>query len=391
MRRFSAQFIITNSGPPLKRAVVCTEDDGTIISIEDNAGSLKESQSVEFYNGIIVPGFVNCHCHLELSHMKGAIPEGTGLSDFIMQIRNSGKTDPGNDLLRAQIGDKLMSDEGVVLCADVCNTSLTFEIKKKSRIKYYNLLEVFGIDPDKAARRMEDIAAVEKVARESGLPYSIVPHSVYSVSLPLFRLIKEKSKENIVTSIHFMETGAETIFLSDHAGPLKKSYGNSGLLPDNIQAPADHITAVLDEVTSSGNLIFVHNTFANPQIVREIRKRGNTFWCLCPGSNMYIENKMPPVEMLMSEECEIVMGTDSLASNKNLSILSELKLISLHFPSVKLEEMIRWATVNGARALAEDENFGKIEKGKKPGLLLLENVDLFNFKLLPETIVTRLV
>jgi aminodeoxyfutalosine deaminase len=391
MRRFSAQFIITNSGPASKRAVICTEDDGTIISIEDNNGSLKESQSVEFYNGIIVPGFVNCHCHLELSYMKGAIPEGTGLSDFIMQIRNTRDTDPGNDFLRAQISDKLMSDEGIVMCADVCNTSQTFEIKKKSRIKYYNLIEVFGIDPDNAGRRMDDIAAVEKVAGESGLPYSIVPHSVYSVSLPLFRLIKEKSKESIVTSIHFMETRAEAIFLSDHTGPLIKSYENSGLLPDKIQAPANHITAVLDEVTSSGNLIFVHNTFAKPQIVREIRKRGNTFWCLCPGSNMYIEKKMPPVEMLMSEECEIVVGTDSLASNKNLSILSELKLISHHFPSVKLEEMIRWATVNGARALAEDENLGKIEKGKKPGLLLLENVDLVNFKLLPETIVSRLV
>jgi cytosine/adenosine deaminase-related metal-dependent hydrolase len=391
MRRFSAQLIITNSGPPLKRAVVCAEDDGTIISIEDNAGSLKESQSVEFYNGIIVPGFVNCHCHLELSHMKGAIPEGTGLSDFIMQIRNSRETNPDNDLFRAQISDKNMSDEGIVLCADVCNTSLTFEIKKKSLIKYYNLLEVFGIDPDKAVRRMDDFAAVEKAADEAGLPYSIVPHSVYSVSLPLFRLIKEKSKENIVTSIHFMETGAEAIFLSDHAGPLRKSYENSGLLSDNIQTPTDHISAVLNEVTSSGNLIFVHNTFAEPQIVRKIRKRGNTFWCLCPGSNMYIENKMPPVEMLMSEECEIVVGTDSLASNKNLSILSELKLISHHFPSVKLDELIRWATVNGARALAEDGNFGKIVKGKKPGLLLLENVDLVNFKLLPETIVTRLV
>ena len=88
MRRFSAQFIFTNSGPPVKRAVISVEDDGTIISVEENEGSLRESQSVEFHNGIIVPGFVNCHCHLELAHLKGVIPEGTGLSDFIMHVRN---------------------------------------------------------------------------------------------------------------------------------------------------------------------------------------------------------------------------------------------------------------------------------------------------------------
>lgn len=391
MRRFSAQFIFTNTGLPLKRAVISTEDDGTIISIEENEGLLRESNSVEFHNGIMVPGFVNCHCHLELAHMKGVIPEGTGLSDFIMYVRNSRGINPDEDLSLTRKTDKIMSDEGIVLCADVCNTPLTFNIKKNSRIKYINLLEVFGIDAVKASKRMDDISAIEKFVQESGLPYSVVPHSAYSVSLPLLRLIKEKTKNNIITSIHFMETGAEAVFLSGHTGPLRKSYEDSGLLPENIQVPADHISAILDEVTLSGNLILVHNTFAESHIVREIRKRGNTFWCLCPGSNMYIESKLPPVEMLMSEGCEIIVGTDSPASNKTLSILSELKLISQHFPSVSLEEMIRWATINGARALNEDDNFGKIVPGKKPGLLLLENVDLVNFKLLPETIVTRLV
>jgi aminodeoxyfutalosine deaminase len=75
MKRFTAQYVITNSGPPLKRAVLTTEDDGTITGIEDTDGNLKEKHSTEFHNGVIIPGFVNCHCHLELSHMKGKTPE----------------------------------------------------------------------------------------------------------------------------------------------------------------------------------------------------------------------------------------------------------------------------------------------------------------------------
>jgi cytosine/adenosine deaminase-related metal-dependent hydrolase len=147
----------------------------------------------------------------------------------------------------------------------------------------------------------------------------------------------------------------------------------------------------MNEVTLSGNLILVHNTFSDPLTVREIKKRGRTFWCLCPGSNMYIEKKMPPVEMLVAEGCEIVTGTDSLASNKRLSILSELKLLQQYFPSVGLEELLRWATINGARALCEDNKYGKIETGKKPGILLLQDLDLINFRLLSETTVTRLL
>jgi cytosine/adenosine deaminase-related metal-dependent hydrolase len=218
-----------------------------------------------------------------------------------------------------------------------------------------------------------------------------VPHSAYSVSLPLFRLLKEKTRDNLITSIHFMETEGEAAFLSDHSGPLKDSYEASGLMPVNIQMAENHSTAIINEVTSSGNLILVHNTFADRSIIREVQKRKNNFWCLCPNSNLYIENKLPPVDLLKSEECEITIGTDSLASNKKLSILEELKTLQKHFPSLTLEELIGWATLNGARALLKDNLFGKIVPGLKPGLLLLEDLDLVNLRLLSETTVKRLL
>jgi cytosine/adenosine deaminase-related metal-dependent hydrolase len=391
MKRFSAQYILTNSGPPLQRGIIAIEDDGTVISIENTGGNLSESQSVEFYNGIIIPGFVNCHAHLELSHMKGAIAGGRGLSDFIMKVRTTREDDPGQIISHALSADNDLHKEGVVLCADICNTSATFNIKKKSHIRYINLLEVFGIDPEKADRRMNEIAGVSEEAEKSGLPWYFVPHSVYSVSLSLFRLLKEKTWQNTITSIHFMETEGEIQFLKDHSGPLKKSYADSGILPERLETPVDHAAAILYEMTTSGNLILVHNTYADRKTVARTNKRGNTFWCLCPGSNLFIENRVPPVDLLISEGCEIVIGTDSLASNHELSILSELKILQEHFPSVLLEELVRWATINGARALCEDKKFGKIEPGMKPGLLLLENADLVNFKLLPETTVIRLV
>ena len=391
MRRISAQFILTNTGPPLKRGIITADDDGTIIRIENTNGSLKESQSVEFYNGIIIPGFVNCHCHLELSHLKGTVPSGTGLGEFLIQLQKIRAASPDVILSSAVSADSDLYNEGTVLCADICNTSLTFNIKRRSRIRYLNLLEVFGTDPEQAGSRIDEIIKLSEEAEKSGLTSFITPHTVYTVSLPLFRLIRKKTGENRITSIHFMEAEGEDSFVSDHSGPLKESFEKAGMLPRELRTPESLTSAILDEVTQSGMLILVHNTYADRKTVREILKRKNTFWCLCPDANLYIENKIPPVDILVSEGCEIVTGTDSLASNGKLSILSGLKTLQRYYPSLGLEELIRWATINGARALGEDRNYGKIEPGKKPGLLLLQNADLVNFRLLPETTVTRLL
>jgi aminodeoxyfutalosine deaminase len=391
MKRFSAQYIFTNKNLPLKRAIINVEDNGTIVKVEENRGVLKETQSVEFYNGIIVPGFVNCHCHLELSHLKGAIAEGNGLGDFIMNIRTLRKYDQKDIIAAAKTEDEDLFREGVSLCADTCNTPVTFNIKKESRIRYINLAEVFGIDPEKADKRMDELIFLIKTAEDERVTCYPVPHSAYSVSLPLFRMLRKKSVSNKVTSIHFMESESEALFLKDHSGPLRKSYEESGMLPASLQISKNHVTAIMKEVTPSGNLILVHNTHADRKTVSEVKKRGDTFWCLCPGSNLYVENKLPPVELLMDEECKIVIGTDSLSSNKKLSILSEMKIIQKHFPSIKLDELIRWATINGAEALGEGDAYGTIEPGKKPGLLLIEDIDLVNLRLLPETRVKRLI
>jgi cytosine/adenosine deaminase-related metal-dependent hydrolase len=391
MKLFSAQYIFTNDGPPLRRGIVSTEDDGTIISIENTAGKFEEKRSLEFYNGIIVPGFVNCHCHLELSHLKGTVARGKGLSSFIGEIRETRQKSDEAIIASAGSADREMHNGGVVLCADICNSIHSFSIKKNSRISYLSLLEVFGIDPEKSSVRMDEIKKVAETAFEMNLPFYIVPHSFYSMSLTLLRLLREKSKNNKVTSIHFLETEGEKTFIEDHSGPILESYKRSGIVPSVMETINNLAEAVVNEIAPSGNLILVHNTFADRDSIRKIMKRKNVYWCLCPNSNIYIENKIPPLDLLMEEGCEIVIGTDSLASNRMLNILEELKTLQLNFPMVSIETLIGWATSNGAKALGEESRFGKIEIGKKPGLLLIQDVDLINMKLLPESFVKRLI
>jgi cytosine/adenosine deaminase-related metal-dependent hydrolase len=389
MRYFSAQYVFTNTSPPSKRAVICTDDDGTIISVEE--GKLSEKQSVAFYNGIIVPGFVNCHCHLELSFLKNEIPEGTGLGNFLMEV-NSKRDSLHKNIDRAIINaDNEMLREGVVLCADICNSPVTFDLKKASNIKYINLLEIFGIDSSKAHKRMDEILQVAKKAEDEKLTWWIVPHSAYSISLPLFSLIKMHTKSNKITSMHFLESEDEITFLSDHSGPLMESYKRFLSPVSQLDTPKDHVSAVLDEVTGNGNLLLVHNTLIEKDQIDKLRKRANLFYCLCPNSNLFINSTVPPAGLLSDEGCNIVIGTDSLSSNSVLSILEELKTLQKYFPDISLGRLISWATINGSRALSEDSWAGSIEPGKKPGLVLIKNVDLENLKLLPHSTAQRIL
>jgi cytosine/adenosine deaminase-related metal-dependent hydrolase len=391
MISLAAQYVITNSGRPLKRAVITTENDGTIISVEDTTGALTEKHSTEFYNGIIVPGFVNSHCHLELSHLKGHTSKKGGLGGFIEEIRNNRASSKERIVSSASAADDHMYNEGIVLCADTCNTSDSFSIKKESRISYINLLEVFGLDPEKANKRMAEILTVAAQAKELDLQFSLTPHSAYSMSLSLFRFLRNETIKNKVTSIHFMETRGEEIFLKNHSGPLMTSYQRSGLLPPRLETPENHGDVILNEITRSGTLILVHCTFADRDLIRLIKKRRNLYWCLCPNSNIYIENTLPPLKLLIEEGCKIIVGTDSLASNDDLSILEELKTLQFNIPDIPIETLVMWATINGARALGKQDVYGSIKPGNKPGLLLIENVDLQNMRLLPESFVRRLI
>ncbi len=391
MKYFSAQYLFTNTGLPVKRGIITTEDDGTIISVDDSGGKLAEHHSVEFHNGIIVPGFVNCHCHLELSYLKNEIAKGSGLVDFLRAV-NSLRNTIDKDINSAiREADSEMFKEGVVLCADICNNDSTFNLKKVSKIRYISLLEVFGIDPSRAEFRMNEILQLAEKAKQMDLPQWIVPHAFYSISIPLFRLINKHTETNKVTSIHFMESSEEVTFFEARSGKLMDYYKEFMPSFSEFQMVRIPTESLREVVSTSGNLILVHNTCATREVINDLKSRRDIYWCLCPKSNLYIEQKMPPVGLLAGEGCNIVIGTDSLSSNSSLSIIDELKTIQEHFPSISLETTIGWATINGAKALGEESQYGSIEPGKKPGLVLLKNVDLVNKKLLPGTIARRLI
>jgi len=122
------------------------------------------------------------------------------------------------------------------------------------------------------------------------------------------------------------------------------------------------------------SLILVHNVHTSEEdlLFAEMSDK-KISWCLCPNANLYISDQLPAIDLFIKHNCEIVLGTDSLASNHQLSILEEIKTIRKQFPNIAADQLLQWATINGAKALQMDKLLGSFEQGKQPGVILCKN------------------
>lgn len=391
MRRVSANYIYTNVGEPIRNGVVGTDDSGIIKEIIDHKGKEKEYAHTEFRNGIIVPGFVNCHCHLELSHLRNRISKNLGLAGFVNQIRHHRLT--GETVNDADLADAMDSiiKSGTVAVADICNTTDSFLAKQNARIHFVNLIEVLGIEGDKAQWIIDKARATKLIADETlGANNHLTPHSVYTLSTPLLEMLSNEIATNAFVSIHFAESSNEEQFTVQRAGGLAENYASWGL--STHDAPKENPVEIVKRyLPRQANTLFVHNTYLRRQQANELAQHfPNAYFVLCPASNIYIENLLPDILMLMSSGVPIALGTDSLASSPSLSILDQMKIITQAFPGIPFTQLLNWATINGAKAIGQDRRLGTIELGKSPGLNLISPFDFANNQLLPHSRVIKL-
>ncbi|GGH14730.1 amidohydrolase family protein [Pedobacter zeae] len=369
LKYFSADWIFPVSSPPIKNGVVAVNATGEIQQVL-TAGKAK-NPDVVYLKGAIVPGFINTHCHLELSHMLGQIPEHTGLVAFVQSIIKNRQADADQIKAAMQTADQKMFDNGIMAVGDISNQLSSKEIKENSKIHYHTFIEAMGFNPARAGAIMDDAKRIRQDFKP--LSASIVPHAPYSVSPELFELIrKEAEKDNAIISVHNQETENENAFFKNKTGGFLELYRFLGLditffEPTNKTSLQSWLPYIKAQKT-----LLVHNTVSNQADIAFAKEHHtNLYWCLCPQANLYIENALPDVDLLMGENVKITLGTDSLASNHQLNILSEMLTLQ-KYKQVPFEKLLTWATVNGAEFLALDKQLGTIQVGKRPGLNLIQ-------------------
>ncbi len=369
----SGSYVFPVIGPPIKNGVIGVEIDGTIRSVltPEEAEHAKIGD-ITPYEGLLVPGFVNTHCHLELSHLKGQIETRTGLLGFVQAIMKLRTSDEATLDLAMLRGDREMFENGIVAVGDISNQLISRGTKLGSPIYYHTFLEVMGFNPLTAKESIK--RALEFKEKFDPLKVSIVPHAPYSVSAALFKELRSNAEaSDEVLSIHNQETEDENLFFERKEGAFLELYKVLGLDIDFYEASGKtSLQTFLPMLSDKQKTLMVHNTFTTRADVEFAEAYNpNLYWCLCPNANLYIENRLPDVEMLRNAGVKITLGTDSLASNNRLSIFAEMQTLQINF-GIDFDDLLKWGTLNGAAFLGIEERYGSLEVGKRPGINLLD-------------------
>lgn len=378
--RVAAAFVYTlESDTPIRNGFVeYDESDGTVLAV----GECSDPASEDILEGALVPGFVNAHCHVELSHLHKKFRKGTGMAGFIDQInelRDWAGREKKAELVQEWM-DKMWSD-GVSAMADISNDDSSFDVKASHKMYTRTFLEVFGSEPDMCEGVMNDVRELNEVARSKGIDAAPTPHSCYTMSPQLLSSSAAAGLDGGYLSYHSQESQEEEDLLMNGSGAMYENRVRNNMstppvtgessLKYFIDRLAEAKTAPYDE-----HILLVHNVCLKQDDIEAAKKvMRNVYWAVCPLSNIFIHNALPPIPLMRENGLDIAIGTDSLSSNDDLSMIGEIECLHRNFPEVPMAEIYRWSSLNGARFLSKENMLGTLSPGKRPGIVLVTDVD----------------
>jgi len=357
-----------------------------------NVGKFKEvskeailAKTIDFGETIILPALVNAHTHLELSALRFKISPSSG--DFISWVKNVIKLKENLSLVEIKESAKAVLyhfwKEGIGIVGDVGNTALTLDLLCNSTFYGYFFHEVISF---KGGYNLKEIQ-VKSPSPNFKITYSA--HAPYSVSPLLLQAIKSYNKKRKkLFCIHCAESIEEIKFLEKGEGPLleflkERGQWNENFVPPRV-SPIKYLNSLklLDEDT-----LLVHVIHIDEKDL-EILKNTKPKICICLKSNLFIGVGIPRLKELLSAGLDVCIGTDSLASNDQISIWEEMKTIYTYYPDISPEEILKIATFKGAKVLGFDK-MGAILAGYNPNMLVVEIRDYLKEK--PEETIRSLI
>jgi cytosine/adenosine deaminase-related metal-dependent hydrolase len=359
----AAAWVLPMTGPPLRRGYVAV-DGGEIVDV----GTLPTGAEVPSI--AILPGLVNAHTHLELSWMKGRIPPDDSMPAWAQRLITLRLSSPGGGPVPMVEAIAAVRASGTTLVGDVTNSLATYDLLAASELSAAVFYEQLGFN---AAMALPLIAAAKQQLSEvrqiDRVRATIVPHAPYSVSPELMRAIAGANPDGRPISIHAGESPEEMQFLKEGSGPWRDLLERLGVWSPHWAAPGCGPVEYLDRLgLLNDRLVAVHGVQLTDDELGRLAAAGATL-VTCPRSNRWTGAGTPPIDRFYASGVSVALGTDSLASVDDLNLFAEMAAVRSIAPSVPARDILRSATLEGARALGFGGELGAIAPGLGAELL----------------------
>jgi cytosine/adenosine deaminase-related metal-dependent hydrolase len=372
--RYHASWVLPVSEPPIRDGWVAV-DRGRIVAVGHRTPS-DGARGVRLGHVAIMPGLVNAHTHLELSYLRDEVPPAPAFVTWVRGVMTARRrnADPRAPEILAAIDQAIAEAQaaGTVAVGDISNTLASFEPLARSRLAavvFYELIRFNAPDPqafvDAAA------ATIESLPSTTSVRASLAAHAPYSVAPLVFRAIRQAVDRDAFTpcSVHLSESAEEVEFIRTGTGSWRSLLEDVGAWDPRWVPPGVSPVQFLDDAGFLGaNVLAVHGVQMTLDDLGRLKARGTTL-VTCPRSNGHTGAGAPPLQDFYDVGVRVAVGTDSLASAPDLNVFAELATMRALAPDVPASALLQSATMEGARALGFEADYGSIEPSKRARLI----------------------
>ncbi|XCN71401.1 MAG: amidohydrolase family protein [Candidatus Electrothrix aestuarii] len=373
-----APWLLPVSHPPIADGGLAVQA-GKILGagrFQEITRSSPGAEVIDHPETVLMPGLINAHTHLELSHLAHLSQEPApasfpGWIGHMLAERMKVNADKDTILDAARAVLTQQQAQGVVAIADITNTGFTQELIQEFQGQLLCLKEYLGL---RAANVSDLLAALNQETVQT-----CTAHAPYSTHLDLLQALRQKARAaQQVFSIHVAESLAEHDLISQGTGAMRDFLEERGFWDGSFQPTGSNSKGAVSYLHQHGLLdrqtLCVHCIHVTAQEM-DLLVKTDAKVCLCPGSNRYLGVGTAPVENYLRKGLLPALGTDSLTSNPELSIWREMRLLAEEHPTVDPANILRMATLGGAEALGLDKQLGSLEAGKEARILAVRTTD----------------